>query len=293
MILEQANDKKDLTKTEKQIFKFIQDYPRIVINLSLSDLSRECFISQASIIRLCKKLGTKGFADFKIKLASELSTFALAAQPILADIPISPNDNCEEIMKVFYNLSFRALETTFNDLNAKDIENAAALLVRADIVRLYGRGESLIVAEDFHYKLLRMGINSNLETLNGFQEVTNGDTNKKTNTVALIISQYCNSRQLHYVIDELVNCRIPFILLTATENAWPYDKLAKVTLRIRCSESRQKMGSFASRTAMLYLLDCIYGQIFALDYKTNRNKLTAYSQRKSERKYYYKERNED
>lgn len=293
MILEQANCKNNLTKTENKIFKFIQDYPRIVINLSLEELSRECFISQASIIRLCKKLGTKGFADFKIKLASELSTFALASQPILADIPISPNDHCEEIMKVFYNLSYRALESTFNTLNAKDVETAAALLAKADIIRLYGRGESLIVAEDFHYKLLRLGMNSNLETLNGFQEVTSGDTNKKTNTVALVISQYCNSRQLHYIIDELVNCNIPFILLTSAEDSWPYDKLAKITLRIPCSESRQKIGSFASRTAMLYLLDCIYGQLFALDYEKNLNKLSAYSRRKEERKYYYKGRATD
>jgi len=287
MIIEQLSYNKNLTETEKRIAKFLQDYPRVTINLSLDELSRECFVSQASIIRMCKKLGTKGFADFKIQLASELSTFALDGQQIPVDIPIYPNMSCDDIAKTFYNLSHQALEYTFNNLDMKAVKKAANLLAKADIVQLYGRGESLIIAEDFHYKLIRIGINSNLETLNGFQEVNNGHTNVKISKVALIISQYCNSHQLQYVLDELMSCNTPFILLTAAENAWPYDRFAEVTLRIKCSESRYKMGSFASRTAMLYLLDCVYGQMFALNYKQNMDNLISFSKRKAERIYYY------
>ena len=287
MIIEQLSNNKKLTETEKRITKFVQDYPRVTINLSLDELSQECFVSQASIIRMCKKLGTKGYADFKIQLASELSTFALDGQQIPVDIPIYPNMSCDDISKTFYNLSHQALEYTFNNLDMKAVKKAANLLAKADIVQLYGRGESLIIAEDFHYKLIRIGINSNLETLNGFQEVNNSISNSKISKVALIISQYCNSRQVQYVLDELMSCNTPFILLTAAENAFPYDKFAEVTLRIKCSESRYKMGSFASRTAMLYLLDCIYGQMFALNYKQNMDNLILFSKRKAERIYYY------
>ena len=42
---------------------------------------------------------------------------------------------------------------------------------------------------------------------------------------------------------------------------------------------------------MLYLLDCLYGQIFALDYETNKNNLTLFSQRKIERSYFYDSKN--
>lgn len=75
MLIEQLFGKKKLTDSEKQIVDFIEANPRIVINLSLEELSEQCYVSQASIIRLCKKLGTKGFAEFKIRLASELSAF--------------------------------------------------------------------------------------------------------------------------------------------------------------------------------------------------------------------------
>ena len=55
MIIEQLFGKKKLTESEKQIINFIESNPRLVINLSLEELSQKCYVSQA----LCKKLGTK------------------------------------------------------------------------------------------------------------------------------------------------------------------------------------------------------------------------------------------
>ena len=285
MLVEQLIGNTSLTESEKQIAKFIEKYPRVVINLSLEELSQECFVSQASIIRLCKKLKTKGFADFKIQLASELSDFALTDQEIPVDVPIAKGFNCEEIAQTFFNISYRALESTFNGLQFEDIKQAASLLANADIVRLYGRGESLIIVEDFHYKLLRIGISSQLEALNGFQEVHS--SNKKLQEAALIVSQYCNSQHVTYIIDELKASNIPFVLVTAAKKAWPYDRFASVTLRISSTESRHKIGSFASRTAMLYVLDCLYGQIFSLNYDKNLENLEKLSKSRVERNYYY------
>lgn len=170
MIIEQLFGKKKFTESEQQIVSFIESNPRIVINLSLEELSEKCYVSQASIIRLCKKLGTKGFADFKIKLASELSTFALDDKEIHVDVPIPENADCKSIAETFFNLSTQTLKTTYNNLDFNALKRAARMLAKADLVHIYGRGESLILAEDFHYKLIRIGINSSLESQNGFQE---------------------------------------------------------------------------------------------------------------------------
>ena len=268
MIIERLSDETRFTATEKKVIEFIQEHPRVVTNLSLDDLAAACFTSQASIIRLCKKLGTKGFAEFKVQLASELSLFAQDNREISVDIPIEPDSNSQEIAKTFYNLSRRAIESTRNSLDHIALQKAARLLAYSDLIHVYGRGESLIIAEDFHYKLIRIGMNSVLES-------------------ALVVSQYCNSPQVHYIIDELMSANIPFVLVTAAEKAWPYDKFAQVTLRISCTESRYKMGSFASRNAFLYLLDCLYGTMFSLNYEQNKQNLSAFSQRKVERSYYY------
>lgn len=287
MIFEKLTSRMKFTASEQQVLDFVQKYPRVVINLSLEELAAESYVSQASIIRLCKKLGAKGFADFKIQLAAELSAFAQDEKEIPVDIPIPPGCTTPDIARTFYNLSRQALDATLNDLDLIALQKAATLLAYADLVHLYGRGESLIVAEDFHYKLLRIGLNSQLETLNGFPEARSRVPHPKLKEAALVISQYCNSRQVHYIIDELMSAGVPFVLLTASEHPWPYDKYAAVTLHIHCSESRYKMGSFASRTAMLFLLDCLYGEIFSRQYERNKENLAAVAKRKTERDYYY------
>lgn len=285
----------DLTNTEEIIASFILDYPRLVVNISLEELSEQCHVSQASVIRLCKKLGVKGFSDFKIKLASELTSFALDGKQISVDLPIPEGSSTEDIANTFYSLSIQALEYEYKALNLSDIKKAAKLIDKADVTYIFGRGESLIIAEDLHYKLIRLGLTSVLESLQGFQEAQsiNSVNHSNVNKAAIVISQYSNSHQVHYIIDELVTNNIPFILLTASKNAWPYDKLAHVTLRVNSSESRYKMGSFTSRNAMLYVLDCVFGELFNRNYERNRNNLFAFAKRKTERDYFYKNNNVD
>lgn len=287
MIFEKMSGGEKFTAAEKQVVRFIQEYPRVVINLSLEELAHESHVSQASIIRLCKKLGSKGFADFKVQLATELSAFARDERGISVDIPVPPDCSSQDISKIFFNLSRHALESTYHQLDHLALQKAANLLAYADLIHLYGRGESLILAQDFHYKLLRIGLHSQLEPLNGFQEASSHTPTPRLKEAALVISQYCNSRQVHYIIDELASAGIPFVLLTAAQNPWPYDKYAAVTLHLHCEESRHKMGSFASRTAALFTLDCLYGEIFSRHYEKNKENLAAFAQRKAEREYYY------
>lgn len=287
MIIEDIFGKQKWTDTEKNIINFIEENPKISINLSLEEISVQCYVSQASVIRFCKKAGTKGYSDFRIILATQLSSYALSDKKIHVDVPIKKEDTTDEIADTFYNLTHQALKKAYNNLNQQDLDTAANLLNQADLIHIYGRGESLILAEDFHYKLLRIGKRSILDTSNGFQEAGSIQQTIRIKEAALVVSQYCNSRQINYIIDELMANDIPYILLTAEEKAWPYDYFAKVSLKVKDNESRYKMGSFSSRTSMLYTLDCLYGKMFSLDYDLNTKNLAQFSQRKTERNYFY------
>lgn len=287
MIIEQLFGNMKFTGMERQIAEFIDKNPRLIVNLSLEDFSRLCYVSQASVIRFCKKLGTKGFADFKIKLASEVSVFITGERDIHIDMPIGPKDSCEDIAETFYKLSAQTLKATHDRLDFDALRKAARLFAKADIIHTYGRGESQILAEDFHYKLIRIGYHSTLEPMNGFQEAKCLHSSTRISQAALVVSHYCNSRHITYVIDELVSGKIPFVLLTAAQNPKPYDSLAAVTLKVVSAESRFKMGSFVSKVAMQYVLDCLFGQIFSLQYDRNKENLIRFSQRKVARSYFY------
>ena len=53
-----------LSATEQNILNYIMKNLHIVRNMSIRDLSEECFVSSTSIFRLVKKLGFEGYADF-------------------------------------------------------------------------------------------------------------------------------------------------------------------------------------------------------------------------------------
>ncbi|MTB64502.1 SIS domain-containing protein [Streptococcus sp. zg-86] len=288
-MIEQLKNSKQLTHTERDIAKYILEFPRIIIETSLEDLADQCHVSQASIIRLCKKMGCKGFSDFKTKLALEMTTISETSEEISIDLPFDKPATTHEITNTFYNMYSKTLDYEFKNLDILQLRRAAKLLQNADLIHIYGRGESLIIAEDFHYKMMRIGFHTSLETLNGFQEAHSfsvSDTQLKQ--VAIVISQYVNSLQVQYIVDELNANQIPFILLTATQNPWPYDMLAEVTLKINSPESRHKMGSFVSRNAMLFVLDCLFAEIFSLNYEQNVKNLKEFTKRKEQRNYYYR-----
>ena len=59
------------TATEKVIIKYILDHPKEVTDMTIYELSGKTFSSPASIIRMCKKNGFKGFKDLTKALIYE------------------------------------------------------------------------------------------------------------------------------------------------------------------------------------------------------------------------------
>jgi DNA-binding MurR/RpiR family transcriptional regulator len=289
MLIEQLSNTARLTSSEQQIAEFVLSYPQFVIDLPLAELAGRAYVSEASIIRFAKKLGCKGYADFKIRLARELDSFTGDRPVIPVDIPLASGSDVRTASTTMYDLSLQALEEARRELDLNLIQRAALIFQRSDFIRIYGRGESLVLAEDFHYKLLRIGVRSALSSPNGFQEAASLSAPRRgIKESALVISEYCNSHHVNYIVDELREAKIPFVLLTAAEEPWPYQRFAAVTLHYPSSESRHKMGSFASRTAALYVLDCLFATLFSLDYERNRDNLERASQRKVKREYFYR-----
>lgn len=287
MIVEQIFGKAKYTDSERQVIDFIERNAKMVMNMSLGELSECCYVSQASIIRLCKKWGMKGFSDFKIKFASEINNLLNNNSDISVDLPITEDLTIQQIVRSFYDLSYSALRVNYNKFDYNALRRAALLISKSDIIHIYGRGESLIIAEDFHYKLMHIGKQSILDSSEGFQAAKCINSNTRTTKCALVISQYCTSLSVKFVIDELIQSKTRFILVTAEEKAIPYENFAAATLHVVSAESRYKMGAFSSRTAFLFVLDCLFGEIFSLNYEENKKNLMKYHQRKLERNYFY------
>lgn len=61
-----------LNNTEKQIFQYILENFKEIPKLKLSELSKNTFVSPNTIVRLCKKIGFRGFSDLKFYMLEEI-----------------------------------------------------------------------------------------------------------------------------------------------------------------------------------------------------------------------------
>lgn len=276
-ILDELSQISNFSNAEIPVVEYILRQPEDVLCLTLKEFAKKSFSSEATIIRVCKKIGLSGYSDLKISLASELNSFLVKDGQILVDAPIKHGDKAQNIAKKLLNLSSHALTETYQATDFNKIKRAANILFHSEGVSLYARGESLIIAEDFHMKLLRIGIRSALDSMNGLQEMRS--RSKFHKETAVVISHYADSRQVKYVVKELKQAGTPLILITGNSRS-PVIGSSDLAICVNTNESRYKIGAFASRVSMQFIMDCIYCTLFTLDYDKNIKTLSDYANRR-------------
>ena len=63
---------KNLYEAEKKIADYVINNKEKVIEMTVSELATQSNVSEATIVRFCKKCDFKGFHDLKINIAKEM-----------------------------------------------------------------------------------------------------------------------------------------------------------------------------------------------------------------------------
>ncbi len=144
-----------LRQAEARLAEYLRAHPHDVIQLSISDLADRSGTSEATVVRLCRKLGFRGFQDFKIGLAQSLVG---PLQTIHEEI--DERDTVDTVKAKVFNASVQALQDTMSVIDSRDLSRAVELLDSASRVVFLGAGNSGWVCMDGALKLLKLGINA-------------------------------------------------------------------------------------------------------------------------------------
>ncbi|PSW19929.1 MurR/RpiR family transcriptional regulator [Photobacterium sanctipauli] len=155
------------TPSARRISEFVMKKPADVTKFSIAELSQAVNAGEATIIRFCRTLGFKGFQDFKMELAIELSNQNQSEKSIL-DTDVTPNDHAELIGQKLQNTLNNVLTETLNLLNFESLEQVAEQIRQCNAVYFFGVGSSGITAEDAKNKFMRIGYNVDALTNNHF-----------------------------------------------------------------------------------------------------------------------------
>lgn len=149
-----------LFEAEKKVADYLMNYPEQAIEMSVSELAEKSDASQATVIRLCKKIGCSGFHQLKIKMAKEMRE--------QEDYVASNEVNIDQIKPSLLNIMASKIEELKETLSNIDEDTMRAIIEhidKANIVEFAAMGNTIPIALDGNYKFNQIGIPSVASTI--------------------------------------------------------------------------------------------------------------------------------
>lgn len=259
LIKEKLNSGLKLSPSERQLADYIFEYPDRFLKMSIPEVSKQLYVSKSTIIRFAKKLGFLGHKELCLTLAKELSLEA--ENPVALDQmqPISGQIRAESVVHELLKLYNQVLIKYCVHLDIKQLNRIAGMIAERKRVILFGISEAYMIASDFQYKLMEIGVDAILPVVpaifwkQGFN-VGCGD-------VTLIISLNGDSRDLLDITSLLQRRESRIVLLQGSEDE-KFSIFAEEIINIECSEVELSMRTIANRTLVSFVLDIIYLLIY-------------------------------
>ncbi len=142
-----------LNEQEQKVGQYVLNHPYDVVHLAIGDLALRCGVGDTTIFRFCKKMGTEGYQDFKIRLAQEL---APSSPPVYA--AAEAGDSLAQAAWKAIADDVKALQDTLQILDLAALDRAADILLAAGRVDIYSSGDAAVAALELEYRLMRVGI---------------------------------------------------------------------------------------------------------------------------------------
>jgi DNA-binding MurR/RpiR family transcriptional regulator len=240
-----------LSPSEQRIALCVLERPRKAVQSSITELARECEVSESTVVRFCKRLGLDGYKEFRIAVAQELG--AVAPEFTAADLD-SSNGVRALAQRVFSN-NIRAVEATLASLNVDAVNQAIDALSHARRVDFYGAGPSSVVAMDAYIKFMRIGLSASFNSNAHLQVISAAVLTDQD--VAVGISYSGSTKDTVEALTIARNAGATAIAITNFQDM-PISEAADIVICSNADEAFFHGGAMASRTAQLAVVDLIF-----------------------------------
>lgn len=281
-VIESLSQAHGFTNTEKDIAAYVLAHPDDVITMSIGELASASCASAASIVRLCHKVGVDGYREFRIALAADLERSHSGETDINPDTPFLEGQSTREIMSSIVSLKRLAIEQCYSMVPTHAIQRAARLVLGARHVALYGIGDSEISCEGFSNLLMKKSVMCH--TANQHGDSLAVSTGLGPQDLAILVT-YSGGLlgAMRNDIRVLREHRCKLIVISADQDT--PNRIAGLDCFVGLPSGESvhgKIATFFAQTCIRYVLDCIYGECFARNYRDNVTRMEVFaSHRKS------------
>lgn len=233
--------KTSATKKEKLIIERLKEIDETkVIHMSITELSSTINITEATILRFCKKLGYKGFQDFKIALSQDVAF----RKPVMNN----------SLVEKSFNRINSGLEFTISNLDLSQIKEVSKHILHAKKICVFGIGNSYVPTMYFYNALVKEGINIWISTDSHIRNML--ALNLSKDDFVILLSSSGKTNEMINIAKICRNINIPIAVITNQKNS----ELAKYASYLFLSSTKEleyngcEASSIVSQTFILDVL---------------------------------------
>lgn len=232
-----------------RVADFILERAEDVVHMSVTEVAEALDISEGSVIGFCQQIGARGFQHLKISLARDL---VRPVQFIHEDLE-QGDDTATTVGKIFRS-GLQALEDTMRAVDTGQMNKAVDMILNADRVELFGIGSAAPIAQDAHYRMMRIGLDVRVHVDSHIQSIAASLTGP--NVATLTISHSGSTAETVAATKLAKEAGAHTICITNFSRS-PIHKYSDVVLHTVARETNFRTEAMTSRIAQLAVVDAL------------------------------------
>lgn len=255
------------TPAEQQLAGTVLALDGRLHGLTIKELARAAHVSIPSVHRFCKKLGLEGFKELKVEVARAEEQQRHSGD-VDINFPFNAGDSADAVLTSMAQVYETTLAHTREVLDGAELDRAAGLLERALSIDIFTQSHNLYPAHMLCDRLLSIG-----RTATCFESIesqTRVALAADPTHAALVISYSGLGPNLATILPILQERGVPTVFV-GTPRGGQLNPGLDVYLHVSDRENLQnRITQFASHIAVQYVLDSLFGCLFARDYANSR-----------------------
>ncbi|MBW8350092.1 MurR/RpiR family transcriptional regulator [Bacillus sp. IITD106] len=238
-----------LTKSEQKVAEVVKEHLKDVVYWSVSDLAEHAEVGETTVLRFCRKLGYRGYQDFKLSIAQNAVDLNKKEYGVVQE-----TDSVEVLAQKVTAENSKTLQNTLSLLEPLNIERATEKISNANKVYIFGVGASGIMAQQAQYRFMRLGFNAQCATDSHIIAMNCAVARKED--VVIGISTSGSTKDLVDAI-EIAKKNDAFIICITNHIKSPITKFGDLVLLTSAKESPLHGGALSSLMSQMHVLDIL------------------------------------
>lgn len=243
-----------LAQSDRRLADFLLAQPDHARHLSSQQLAAQAGVSQSSVVKFSQKMGYKGFPALKLAISE-----ALATSPNPHAIPVHNeilgDDPLRLVGEKLIKDNLAAMHASLDINSEEKLMASVALLRDARRIVLTGIGASGLVARNFSWKLMKIGLNAVAEL--DMHALLASVQALEADDLLVAISYSGTRREINLAADETLRVGAKVLAITGfSPNA--LQQRATHCLYTIAEEQATRSAAISSTSAQMMLADLLF-----------------------------------